>query len=108
MSCIAVVTTLATRAEAQRMARALVERRLVACAQIAEIESVYRWNDAICAEPEFRLSLTTIAARYADVERAIRELHSYEMPAIHVHDLAPVYTPYADWVARESGASPGS
>ena len=42
MKPIAVVTTVASRADAERLARLLVERRLAACAQITAIESVYR------------------------------------------------------------------
>ena len=47
MSLLAVYTTVASREEALTMAKALVERRLAACAQIEEIESVYRWEGAL-------------------------------------------------------------
>ena len=52
---IAVVTTVARLEDAQAMARALVERRLAACAQIERIESVYRWQGAVQQEPEYRV-----------------------------------------------------
>jgi periplasmic divalent cation tolerance protein len=102
MSCIAVVTTVAARADAQRIGRALVERRLAACAQISEIESCYCWNGALQNEPEFRLLLKTTAAHYDAVELAIRELHSYELPAIHAYALTHVYAPYAAWIERST------
>ena len=38
-----VVTTVGTREDAQRLARAAIEQRLAACAQIEAIDSVYRW-----------------------------------------------------------------
>lgn len=100
--CIAVVTTLPTREQALGMARALVERRLAACAQIDTIESIYRWQGTIEHEGEFRLLLKTLAARYDDVVQAIRERHSYELPAIHALALDPIEPAYAQWIARES------
>lgn len=101
MKHIAIVTTVASRAEAQSMARALVERKLVACAQISEIESYYHWQGALQHEPEFRILAKTTAERYPEVERAIKELHSYELPAIHAFAIDQIYGPYAAWIEGE-------
>jgi len=105
MNCIAVITTVATRAQAQALARALVERKLAACAQISEIESFYTWNDAVAHEPEFRVLFKTVAERYPALEAAIRERHGYELPAIHAIALEPVFAPYAQWIADNSSGS---
>jgi len=102
MNPIAVITTVGSRAEAQAMARALVERKLAACAQIEEIESFYTWNGAVQNEREFRVTFKTMDAQYAAIEAAIRELHSYELPAIHAVALAAVYAPYGEWIATHS------
>jgi periplasmic divalent cation tolerance protein len=83
VNLIAVITTVGSVEDARKLATALVERRLAACAQISQIESVYRWKGAIQHEPEFRVLFKTTAARYQDVEEAIRALHPYELPAIH-------------------------
>lgn len=105
MNCIAVITTVATRAHAQALARALVERKLAACAQISEIESFYTWNGAVAHEPEFRVLFKTVAERYPALEAAIRERHGYELPAIHAIALEPVFAPYAQWIADNSSGS---
>ncbi len=99
---IAVITTLPDRTSAQALARALVEGGLAACAQISEIESVYRWDGALQQELEFRLLLKTRAALYPAVEQALRERHPYELPAIHALSLQAVYPPYADWVLAQT------
>jgi periplasmic divalent cation tolerance protein len=104
MTAIAVVTTVGTRDEARRLARTLVERRLVACAQISEIESCYVWDGVLRDEPEFRLVLKTTDARYAALEQAIRELHPYELPAIHALPFLHIHAPYAAWIEAHSGA----
>lgn len=99
---IAVVTTVATSAEARAMARALVERKLAACAQICAIESVYQWKGQLHNEQEYRIVFKTTAERYPAIEAAIRELHSYELPAIHAQALEQVYAPYAQWIDQNS------
>ena len=83
------------------MANALVERRLAACAQITEIASVYRWDGAVRHEPEFRIVFKTLAARYVEVEGAIRELHSYQLPAIYAVAVELADPRYAQWVEDE-------
>lgn len=98
MKYIAVVTTISSLAEAQSMARTLVEHKLAACAQISEIESFYHWNDAVQNEKEFRVLFKTTSKSYAAIELAIKELHPYELPAIHAIALDHIYTPYANWI----------
>ena len=103
MKPIAVVTTVANREDAHRLARALVERKLAACAQISEIESVYHWKGAVQQEPELRVLFKTTDERYALVESTIRELHPYELPAIHAFAFEHVYPAYAVWIAANAG-----
>ncbi len=102
MKPIAVVTTVGSVDEARRIARALVERRLAACAQISAVESFYVWDGAVQNENEFRVLFKTTLDQYDSIERAIRELHSYELPAIHAIAIEPVYAPYAAWIQGNS------
>jgi periplasmic divalent cation tolerance protein len=99
--CIVVFTTVATLDEARRMARSLVEKKLVACAQISEIESFYHWDGAVQNDKEYRLLLKTTKGRYAAVERAITQMHSYDLPAVHALTVAQMSRPYADWIESE-------
>ena len=50
-----VLTTTATREDAGKIARALVDRRLAACVNVVAIESVYRWKDAVESADEWLL-----------------------------------------------------
>ena len=95
---LAVVTTVDSQQEAQHMARALVERGLAACAQISQIESFYSWNGAVQNAQEFRVLFKTTGALYEAIELAIRELHSYELPAIHAFAIEKISEPYAAWL----------
>lgn len=105
MALLAVITTTATEEEARAIARALVDRGLAACVQISALESFYIWQGAVQQEPEYRVVAKTTEERYPDVEQTIKELHSYELPAIYGLPLYPVYAPYAEWVRTSSGGS---
>ena len=102
MDTIAVLTTIDSLDRAQAMAEALVKRKLAACVQISSIESVYRWQGETRREPEYRLMVKTVKKRYADVEAAIRELHTYDLPAIYAFEMTDAFAPYAEWVADNS------
>jgi periplasmic divalent cation tolerance protein len=105
MDIIAVLTTIDSAERARAIADALVKRKLAACVQISEIDSVYSWQGAIQNDREYRVVAKTVAGRYAEVEAALRELHSYDLPAIYAVELVDVYPPYADWVADNSSAA---
>ncbi len=98
MTAIVVATTVGSKKEARRMAHKLVERRLAACAHVEKIDSVYTWKDRIETGKEYRVLFKTVEARYDAVERAIRELHSYELPAIHALPVTRISAPYAAWI----------
>ena len=97
-----VVTTVDDRGEAGRLARELVERGLAACAQISSIESVYAWKGAVEQGAEFRILFKVATGAYDAAEAAIRELHSYELPAIHAIPVERAWAPYRDWVEANS------
>jgi periplasmic divalent cation tolerance protein len=102
MRPIAIFTTAGSVDEARRIAQAVVERRLAACAQITEIDSIYRWKGAVQNDKEYRILIKTTDAQYDAVEAAIRELHSYELPAIYSMPFEHAYGPYAQWIEAES------
>ena len=102
MTTIAVLTTIDSLDHAQVIARTLVERKLAACVQISTIESIYLWQGEMQNDREFRLMIKTTAERYPNVEATIRELHTYELPAIYAFGTTQVFEPYAEWVAEHS------
>ena len=97
-----VVTTVGTADEARALGRAMVERRLAACAQITAIESIYRWQGAVAHDPEHRLLLKTREALVPALQAALLEAHPYELPAIHALPVAQAHAPYAEWVVAST------
>lgn len=101
MDTLLVISNLPDRASADRVAQALVERRLAACVNIlAPVRSVYRWEGAVESAEEHPVFVKTTSDRYAAVEEAIRGLHPYELPEIIAVPLSAGLPGYLAWVAE--------
>jgi periplasmic divalent cation tolerance protein len=101
---IVVFMTSANADEARHIANELVERQLAACVQILpEIESVYRWNGEVQRDTEILILAKTTAAQFDDLERAVREIHSYDTPEIVAVPMAHISEPYRAWLAQNVG-----
>jgi periplasmic divalent cation tolerance protein len=98
---IQVLTTTGSEAEAERIGALLVERRLAACVQVSgPLASRYRWRGEVEEAREWQCLAKTEAARYAEVEAAIRELHSYEEPEIVAIPILAGSQGYLDWIGE--------
>ena len=96
---IVVFMTAASGEEATRLAEMLVGAHLAACVQILpEMESVYRWEGKIERQPEVLLPAKTTQAKFADLEREVRALHSYETPEIVAVPITAGSAPYLEWL----------
>lgn len=95
---LTVFTTVATREQADALARSAVEQRLAACVHIETVHSTYRWQGEICSEPEQRLLFKTDRARYAALEALLMSLHPYEVPAVFALPVVEAAPGYAGWV----------
>jgi periplasmic divalent cation tolerance protein len=98
---IQVLTTVESEAEAERISRALVERRLAACVQVlGPIASRYRWQGTVEEAREWQCLAKTEADRYGEVEAAIRDLHSYEEPEIVATRIVAGSRGYLAWISE--------
>ncbi len=107
---LAVTTTVASAAEAQALARAILERRLAACVQVEEgLTSFYRWEGKECAEPEVRLTIKTLPACEGALQALFAEKHPYEVPQFLAFPMR-ASAAYGKWVREEvrvpSGGEP--
>jgi periplasmic divalent cation tolerance protein len=99
---IQVLTTTDTRPRAEEIARALVERRLAACVQmIGPVTSTFRWQGQIDTAEEWLCLAKTRSELYAEVEAAIRAVHTYEVPEILAVPVIAGHGPYLNWMRSE-------
>lgn len=99
-----VLTTTATEAQADALARQIVDARLGACVQIHALKSVYRWKGALCAEPEWQLSIKTRQALFETLAQFITARHAYETPEIVQIPLTAGSAAYLRWLDDETQA----
>ena len=99
---ILIFCTCGNQDEARRIAYALVEERLAACANlITGVQSVFRWEGKVTEAEEVQLLIKTTQSRYSDLQRRIAELHSYDTPEIFSVSLAAVSDKYLAWVRAQ-------
>lgn len=102
-----VLTTAPDRETATAIARALVERSLAACANLLPgARSIYRWEGKIEESDEILLVLKTTESRLGELERALAELHPYEVPEFVVLTPSHVGAKYLAWLVLESSGGP--
>lgn len=94
-----VLVTAGSEPEARAIARALVQDRLVACANLYPIESIYTWQGEIHQDQEWQIVLKTDLAIFPRLEARIRELHSYDVPEIIALPIHQSSQPYLEWIS---------
>jgi periplasmic divalent cation tolerance protein len=82
---------------AQRIAGLLLDRQLIACANIYPIQSMYFWEGKLVSEGEYVAILKTTSNLLEDVRQVIQEHHPYEVPCI-IHLPADANTSYLNWI----------
>jgi len=93
------MVTCASRAEARRIARAILTKQLAACVNIVSgLESHYRWQGKLERADECLLLIKTTRARIRAVTSAVRAAHSYEVPEVIFVPVAAGEARYLKWV----------
>ena len=101
MEILSLTTTVASLEDAERLARALLDRRLAACVQLEEgVQSHYRWKGESCADAEVRLTIKSVPARLAALQDFMAEQHPYELPQLlwQTMEASPAY---AEWARQQ-------
>ena len=93
--------TAGSREEAIRIARALVDEKLVACANIlGEGAAIYRWQGKVEEATETFVIAKTRKDLADKALARIQELHSYDVPCAVVYDMAAGLPPYLAWIDK--------
>lgn len=103
---VQMVTTVGSQADAERLARFLVEQRLAACVQIdGPLTSIYHWQGRIESSEEWRLTAKSLKSHSGRLEAVVRERHPYEVPEILTTEISTVSEAYRMWLESEVGAA---
>jgi periplasmic divalent cation tolerance protein len=98
---VVVLITAASREEADRIARRLVDDRLAACVNIVpQVRSFFVWEGKLSEEDEVLLVVKSRRARFQHLAAAVRQLHSYRVPEIIALPIVAGSSDYLRWVSE--------
>jgi periplasmic divalent cation tolerance protein len=85
--------------EAEDLAKKIIKAKLAACVQILpEMKSVYFWKGEVQSDSEHLLLVKTLESKYTDLEKFIKENHSYDVPEIVAVPSEKVSSDYSKWI----------
>lgn len=99
---IQVLTTVEHKADAEEIAKALVDKKLAACVQIiGPLTSYFHWQGKLDSASEYLCLIKSRANLFNDLEKEISSLHPYEVPEILAVPITKGNKSYMDWLAAE-------
>ncbi len=94
-----VFITVGNEDEAKRIAKKLLEEKLVACVNIIkDIKSYFWWKGEIDKAEECLLIIKTITNKINDIIKRVKEIHSYQVPEIIWINLSGGSEDYLNWL----------
>ena len=99
---IQVLTTVEHKAEAEKIAKNLVEKRLAACVQIlGPITSFFHWQGKLESAAEYLCLIKSRDDLFTALETEIMNLHPYEIPELLAVTVTKGNKNYLNWLAAE-------
>ena len=101
--CRIVLVTCGSIAEARRIGRNVVEKKLAACANIVPgVESIYKWKGKVERAREVLVVIKTTANRLPELEREVTRTHSYDVPEFIVLPIVAGSRNYLAWLQEST------
>ena len=88
--------------KAKEIVHILLSKKLIACANIFQGDSIYMWQEVLTEDREFFILCKTNLSLVDQVKQEIENLHSYAVPCVLSWEAAPS-SGFAHWVLQETG-----
>ena len=98
-----VVLCTCKRGEAEGLADTLVGEGLAACVNMMDVKSVFRWKDSVERENETLLVIKSGEDKWKNMEKRIKEIHSYDTPEIIALPIKYGLDEYLGWIDEVTG-----
>lgn len=96
---VVILVTTPTIDEARKIGNALVEEKLIACANIIpQVESIFYWQDKVCNEKEALMVIKTKKKLIEKIIKRVKALHSYTVPEVIALPIIEGSKDYIKWV----------
>lgn len=103
MSNKIIVTTLCDSIEiANKIQDELLSRKLIAGCQISEVESTFFWKGKIEKKHEYHLEMRTREELFLDIQKIVKEIHTYEVPEISYYEIKGGNKEFLEWIDEET------
>jgi len=96
--CIFIYVMCSGLEEARQIGRTLVEERLAACVNIFPVNSIYFWEGEVRGALEFAVVAKTVEEKFREVEKKVKEMHSYNNPCIVSFEAKDVSEGFLRWI----------
>ena len=81
-----------------------MKARLAACVNIfPEIQAIFEWQDKLEVAKEAAMFIKTRSSLEAQVIERVKELHSYDVPALVVLEFSGGNPDYLAWITEQTG-----
>lgn len=98
-----VYVTVKDAQEAESIASALLEKKLIACANLfPQVTSLYEWEGTMRKDAETVLILKTRPELTANLAEEVEKLHSYDCPCIVGFESTSVNKPFHEFIHRQT------
>jgi periplasmic divalent cation tolerance protein len=98
MKMILLFLTCANDPEAKKIARALLQKRLIVCAKRTPVSSSFYWENKIDSAKEVLLIMESIESNFKKIEKEVKKLHSYETFVLVSLPVTQASTGVAAWM----------
>lgn len=96
---IVILITVPNTDEANIIGKTLVERRLVACANIIQrIKSIFWWKERIEESDEALIIAKSKLNLMEEIQETVKEMHSYDVPEIIALPIKSGLPQYCKWI----------
>ena len=93
--------TCADKAEATKIAKALLEKKLVVCAKQTPVSADFLWKGGIDHNEEVLLVMDSREDLFEKVEAEVKKLHSYDTFVLHAIPITKVSEAARKWAETE-------
>jgi periplasmic divalent cation tolerance protein len=101
MEAILIYITAADKAEAEKLASALVGERLAACANILDgVDSSFWWEGKIEHGREALCLLKSVRGKFPALRQRVLELHSYKTPCVVALPIIDGNPDFLAWISE--------
>ncbi|MDR1242585.1 MAG: divalent-cation tolerance protein CutA [Deltaproteobacteria bacterium] len=104
MEPVLIYVTAANRAEAEKIARVLLEERLIACSNLVDhVQSCFWWQENLDRASEVLCIFKSLRKNFSAINKRIKELHSYETPCVVALPIIDGNPDFLEWISASCG-----